>query len=73
MKKKTNTRQIRIKNGRTKYNISKGGSVRLRSKVPFSAKRKRFNIMLASQVERTCVPDLGSAETEGALALSCPS
>ena len=73
MKKKTKHKTIRIKNGRTKYNISKGGSVRLRSKVPFSAKRKLFNIILAPQVERTCVPDLGSAEPEGALALSCPS
>ena len=53
--------------------ISKEGSFRLRSKVPFSAKGKLFNITLAPQAERTRVPDLGSAEPEGALVLSCPS
>ena len=55
------------------YNKSKGGSVRLRAKIPFKAKRKLINIMLPPQVQRERVPDLGSAEPEGALVLSCPS
>ena len=34
-KKKQHTRQIKMKNGTTKYNKSNGGSIRLGSKVPF--------------------------------------
>ena len=52
---------------------SEGDSVRLGSKVPFQAKRKRTDIMLPPHVQRKRVPDLGSAEPEGALVLSCPS
>ena len=32
-----------------------------------------IDIMLARQVQRKRVPELGSAEPEGALVLSCPS
>ena len=32
-----------------------------------------IDIMLARQVQRRRVPELGSAEPEGALVLSCPS
>ena len=66
-------KSVKIKNGTTKYNKSKGGSVRLGSKVPFQAKRKLIDIMLPPQVQRKRVPDLGSTEPEGALVLSCPS
>lgn len=39
-KKKQHTRQIKIKNGTTKYNKTNGGSVRLGSKVPFRPNEK---------------------------------
>ena len=71
-KKKQHTKQINIKNGTTEYNKSKGGSVRPGSKLPFQAERKLVNIMLAPQVQRKRVLELGSAEPEGALVLSCP-
>ena len=32
-----------------------------------------IDIMLARQVQRKCVPELGSAEPEGALVLNCLS
>ena len=32
-----------------------------------------IDIMLARQVQRKRIPELGSAEPEGALVLSCPS
>ena len=72
-KKKQHTKQINIKNGTTEYNKSKGGSVRPGSKLPFQAERKLVNIMLAPQVQRKRVLELGSAEPEGALVLSCPT
>ena len=72
-KKKQHTKQINIKNGTTEYNKSKGGSVRPGSKLPFQAERKLFNIMLAPQVQRKRVLELGSAEPEGALVFSCPT
>ena len=78
-KKKKHTRQIKIKNGTTKYNKTKaqlGLDVKcllLGCKVPLQAKRNVINIMLAPQVQRKRIPDLGSAELEGALVLSCPS
>ena len=62
-----------MKNGTTKYNKSNGGSIRLGSKVPFQAKRKLINIMLAPQGQRKRVPGLRFAEPEGAPVLSCPS
>ena len=71
-KKKQHTKQINIKYGTTKYNKSKEGSVRLGSKLPFWAKRKLINIMLAPQVQRKRVLGLGSAKPEGALVLNCP-
>ena len=71
--KKQHTKQINIKNGTTEYNKSKGGSVRPGSKLPFQAERKLVNIMLARQVQRKRVLELGSTEPEGALVLSCPT
>ena len=72
-KEKQHTKQIKIKNGTTEYNKSKGGSVRPGSKLPFQAERKLVNIMLAPQVQRKRVLELGSAEPEVALVLSCPT
>ena len=64
--KNNNTRQIKIKNGATKYNKRTGGSIRLGSKVLIQTKRKLI-IRLTPQGQRKHVPDLGSAEPEGAL------
>ena len=56
-KKKQHTKQIKIKNGTTKYIKSKSGSVR---------PGWLINIMLAPQVQRKRVLVLGSAEPERA-------
>ena len=68
--KKKRQRQKMVQLSITK---SSGGSIWLRYKVPFKTRRKLSNIMLAPQVQRKRVPDLGSAEPERALVLSCPS